>query len=171
MTGVQTCALPILYGIINRFDFKKLAAFAKTSIQFKLYLNTFAVMVFKEFLTVSGAINALPEFFEKLPVPSFVVFMLIFFFGSMVSGSTTIVGLCLPVAMVTVPGAGLPLVCLLMGTTYAAMQMSPTHVCLTLTAEYFGVSLGTIIKKTLPAVATTVVFAVCYYLIWSMFAV
>ena len=74
----------------------------------------------------------------------------------------------MPVAMAAVPGAGLPLVCLLMGTTYAAMQMSPTHICLTLTAEYFDISLGDLIKKTMPAVATTVIFAVIYYLGWTM---
>ena len=158
----------VLYIVCNRFRISQLTGYLKSSLQFKLYLNTFAVMILKEFLTVSGAVNALPAFFEKLPIPSFMVFMLIFFFGAMVSGSTTIVGLCLPIAMATVPGAGLALVCLLMGTTYAAMQISPTHVCLTLTAEYFGISLGTIIKKTLPAVATTVVFAVGYYLIWNL---
>ena len=156
-----------VYALTNRFSLKELLIFCRTSLQFKLYLNTFGVMILKEFLTVSDAINALPEFFEKMPIPSFMVFMLIFFFGSLVSGSTTIVGLCMPLAMATVPNAGLPLVCLLMGTTYCAMQMSPTHVCLTLTAEYFGISLGTIIKKTLPAVATTLVFALCYYLIWN----
>ena len=98
------------------------------------------------------------------------MFILIFFFGSIVSGSTTIIGLCLPVAMATVPGAGLPLVCLLMGVTYAAMQISPTHICLTLTAEYFGIPLGTLIRRTLPAAVTTVVFTTCYYLLWTLLA-
>ena len=125
-------------------------------------------MTLKEFLTASGAINALPDFFARLPIPSFMVFMLIFFFGSIVSGSQAIIGLCMPVAMASVPDAGLPLVCLLMGVAYAAMQVSPTHICLTLTAEYFGISLGMLIKKTLPAAATTVVFSALYYLVWIL---
>ena len=125
-------------------------------------------MTLKEFLTASGAINALPDFFAQLPIPTFMVFMLIFVFGSIVSGSQTILGLCMPVAMASIPNAGLPAVCLLMGTTYAAMQMSPTHICLTLTSEYFGISLGELIKKTLPAVVTTVIFTVIYYLAWTM---
>lgn len=158
----------ILYAAVNRFSLKEILPYFTASLQWKLYLNTFAVMILKEFLTVSGAINSLPDFFAVLPIPSFVVFMLIFFFGSIVSGSTTIIGLCLPIAMATVPDAGLPLVCLLMGTTYAAMQISPTHICLTLTAEYFNIPLGTLIRKTLPAVATTVTVTVCYYLIWML---
>ena len=159
----------VAYFLVHRFSFSEITPNFAASLQFKLYLNTFAVMTLKEFLTVSGAINALPEFFAKLPIPTFMVFMLIFFFGSIVSGSQTIIGLCMPVAMATIPNAGLPAVCLLMGTTYAAMQMSPTHICLTLTAEYFDISLGDLIKKTLPAVATTVVFTVLYYLAWTTF--
>ncbi len=165
---VAAAIILVIYALVNKFGPSELMPYFKSSLQFKLYLNTFAVMILKEFLTASGAINALPDFFAKLPIPSFMVFMLIFFFGSIVSGSTTIIGLCMTVAMATVPGAGLPLVCLLMGTTYAAMQMSPTHICLTLTAEYFDISLGTLIRKTLPAVATTVVFSVGYYLVWTM---
>lgn len=165
---VAASLILLLYAFVNKFSLRELLPYFKSSLQFKLYLNTFAVMVLKEILTVSGAINALPEFFAKLPIPSFVVFMLIFFFGAIVSGSTTIIGLCLPVAMAAVPGAGLPLVCLLMGTTYAAMQISPTHVCLTLTAEYFNIPLGKLFRRTLPAVATTVLFSVCYYLVWTL---
>lgn len=168
--AIYTAASIILaaYFMIHKFTFSEVTPNVKSSLQFKLYLNTFAVMTLKEFLTASGAINALPDFFAQLPIPTFMVFMLIFFFGSLVSGSQTIIGLCMPVAMATVPGAGLPLVCLLMGVTYAAMQMSPTHICLTLTSEYFNISLGALIKRTFPAVATTVVFSVIYYLAWIM---
>ena len=157
----------VLYAVAGRFSFRELKPVFAASLQPKLYLNTFAVMTLKEFLTLSGAIHALPDFFARLPIPSFLVFTLIFFFGSIVSGSQTIVGMCLPVAIATVPGAKLPLVCLLMGTTYAAMQMSPTHICLTLTADYFEIPLGTLIRKTLPAVVTTELFAIAYYLTWT----
>ncbi|MBR4866145.1 MAG: DUF401 family protein [Clostridia bacterium] len=157
----------VVYFLIHRFRFGEIKGLFAESLQFKLYLNTLAVMVLKEFLTVSGVISTLPDFFAKLPIPSFLVFILIFFFGSVVSGSSTIIGLCMPVAMATVPGAGLPLVCLLMGVAYAAMQISPTHVCLTLTADYFEIPFGRLIRKTLPAVMTTVAFTVAYYLVWN----
>ena len=157
------------YFFLHRFSPKEITPNFAASLQFKLYLNTFAVMTLKEFLTVSGAITALPDFFALLPIPTFMVFVLIFFFGSMVSGSSAIIGMCMPIAMAAMPGAGLPLVCLLMGATYVAMQLSPTHVCLTLTAEYFGISLGTLVRKTLPAAMTTIVFSIAYYLVWTMF--
>lgn len=165
------CALILIaYFVVNRFTFSEVKPNFAASLQFKLYLNTFAVMILKEFLTVSGAIDSLPAFFSQLPIPTFLVFTLIFFFGSIVSGASAIIGMCLPLAMASVPGPALPLVCLLMSAAYVAAQVSPTHICLTLTADYFGVSLSTVIRKTLPAVLTTIVFAIGYYLIWTMLA-
>ena len=73
------------------------------------------------------------------------------------------------VAMATVPDAGLPLFILLMSTEYLAMQVSPTHICLTLIAEYFDVSLSSMIKQTIPVLISFMVIAIAYYLIMITF--
>ena len=159
----------LAYMLIHRFPVSRLRALLLQSFQWRLYLNTIGIMIFKEFLSVSGAINGLTASISALPLPSWLVFVLTFFFGGIVSGSTAMIVLCLPVAMATVPGAGLPLLVLLMGTVYAAMQVSPTHICLSLTADYFGIPLGTLFRKTLPAVLTTVGFTVLYYLAMTHF--
>ena len=159
----------VCYFFVHKFSFEEIKPYFRSSFQEKLVLNTFAVMIFKEFLTASGAINALPDFFALLPIPTFLVFVLIFLFGTIVSGSTAIIVLCLPIAMASVPAAGLPLLVLLMGVIYAASQMSPTHICLALTAEYFGISLGTLIRKSIPPIMTTFVFAILYYAVWTGF--
>ena len=156
-----------IYAFVSKFSASELILFFRSSLQPKLYINTLAVMILKEFIMASNAIHALPDFFAQFPIPTFLIFTLIFFFGSIISGSQAIISLCLPVAMASVPGPGLPLFCLLMGITYVGMQMSPTHVCLTLIADYFGISFGNLIKKTLPAVLTTVVFTVIYYILWT----
>ena len=96
---------------------------------------------------------------------------MIFLFGTLVAGSLAIIVLVLPVAMATVPNAGLPLLVLLMSTTYTAMQISPTHICLSLVAEHFNVSLGSIIKRTVPLVAVFMVISIAYYLaVTTLFA-
>lgn len=166
----QAAALILVcYFFVHKFNFEEIKPYFRSSFQEKLVFNTFAVMIFKEFLTASGAINALPDFFAQLPIPTFLVFVLIFLFGTIVSGSTAIIVLCLPVAMASVPAAGLPLLVLLMGVIYAASQMSPTHICLALTAEYFGISLGTLVRKSIPPIMTTVAFAILYYVVWTGF--
>ena len=158
----------VVYFFVHKFTFAEIKDYFVSAFQTKLAVNTFAVMVLKEFLTVSGAIHALPDFFVQLPIPPFMIFMLIFFFGTIVSGSQAIISLCSPIAMASVPEAGLPLLMLLMATTYAANQLSPTHICLTLVSEYFEIPLGTLFKRTIPSIATTVLFCVAYYLAWTM---
>ena len=166
-----TAIVLVLYFFVNRFKLSEIKPFFLSAFESKIVFNTFAVMVFKEMLTASGAINALPDFFAQFPIPPFLIFTLIFLFGTLVAGSLAIIVLVLPVAMATVPNAGLPLLVLLMSTTYTAMQISPTHICLSLVAEHFNVSLGSIIKRTVPLVAVFMVISIAYYLaVTTLFA-
>ena len=45
---------------------------------------------------------------------------------------------------------GMPLMVLLMCMCHAASQVSPTHVCLVVASNYFHITLGDLIRKTLP---------------------
>lgn len=165
---VATVAIIVVYFFVGKFKIPEILPFFKTAFERKIVLNTFAVMVFKDILTASGAIDSLPDFFAQFPIPPYMVFALIFFFGAIVSGSLAIVATCLPVAMVTVPGAGLPLLVLLMSLSYAAMQLSPTHICLSIVSDYFHITFGDIVKGTLPLVVTFCVLAVVYYNVWIL---
>ena len=153
------------YFLVHRFSFSEIKPMFKEAVQINQYLNIITIMSFKELLAASGAVDSMTAWFSALPLPSFLVFAIMFFFGSIVSGSTAMIVLCLPLAMATVPDAGVSLLALLMGVAYAAMQLSPTHLCLSLTADYFGISLGRLFRKTLPAVITTVLFTLVYYLV------
>ena len=159
----------ILYYFVNKFTFTEIKPFFKSAFESRIVFNTCAVMIFKELLTASGVINELPAFFAQFPIPPFLIFVLIFLFGTIIAGSLTIIVLVLPVAMATVPNAGLPLLILLMSTTYTAMQVSPTHICLTLISEYFEVSLSSMIKQTIPLLIVFMFIAIGYYLGWTTF--
>ena len=104
---------------------------------------------------------------KRTPNTFVILFVLICFFGSIVAGSLTMTTTMVPVAFAAIPNSGLPLLCLLMCSVYAAMQVSPTHVCLTLSCEHFNVSLGALIKRTIPIVVTFLFVAVLYYLGFS----
>lgn len=159
----------VLYYFVNRFSFTEIRPYFRSAFESRIVFNTCAVMIFKELLTASGVINELPSFFAQFPIPPFLIFVLIFLFGTIIAGSLTIIVLVLPVAMATVPNAGLPLLILLMSTTYTAMQVSPTHICLTLISEYFGVSLSSMIKQTIPLLIVFMFIAIGYYLAFTTF--
>lgn len=161
---VATAVVLVLYFFVNKFTPAEVMPYFLSAFESKIVFNTMAVMTFKELLMATGSLEALPDFFSRLPIPTFLVFVLIFLVGTLVAGSLTMVATVLPIAMATIPGAGLPLVVLLMSTTYVAMQVSPTHICLSIVAEYFNVSLGDIIKRTVPLLCVFMLIAVGYYL-------
>lgn len=162
--GVVTVACYFVY----RFKLKELPGIAKWAFEPVLICNTYLIMIFKEFITHTGVIAALPELFSHLPIPSFLIFSLIFFFGSLVSGSTAIIAICTTMAFAAIPGGGMPLMVLLMSSTYAAMQMSPTHVCIFVVMEYYKTSFGAIVRKTLPVIGVFYVFLIAYYLLLTL---
>ncbi|WP_455581486.1 DUF401 family protein [Dysosmobacter sp.] len=153
----------LLNMLVGKFKWGELTPFFVSAFEPKLMLNTALIMMFKEVLAATGVITALPNFFAELPIPTFLVFALIFFFGSIISGSQAIIVLCMPMAMATATTGGLALFVLLMCMTYAAMQISPTHVCLAVCAEAYGVTLGALIRKTIPLVGTFCLVALGYY--------
>ncbi len=113
----------------------------RTAFEPIIIFNTILIMMFKDIITYTGVIHELPVFFGGLPIPLPMVFALIFFFGTIISGSNAIIPLCMPMAMAAMPDAGVPLLVLLMSSAYAAMQVSPTHVCLFIAAECFKVDI------------------------------
>ena len=159
---IVTPVVIVVNFIVDRFTFKEILPMFHTAFEPAIIYNTFLIMIFKDIVTSTGVIHSLPEVFSTLPIPAFFVFILIFFVGTVISGSNAIIALCMPMAMAAVPGAGLPLVIALMCTAYAAMQVSPTHICLFVATEYFKVSIGALIRRTLPVIACFMVIVVGY---------
>lgn len=164
--AVLVCIL--LNALVGRFRWAELKPFFASAFEGRLVVSTLLIMMFKEVLAATGVISSLPGFFAALPIPSFLVFALIFFFGSIVSGSQAIIVLCMGMAMATVTQGGLALFVLLMCMTYAAMQLSPVHVCLAVCAEDYQISLGALIRKTLPLVLSFCLISFGYFALLSL---
>lgn len=161
----------ILNVFVNHFKIKELVPFFRSAFEPRLLVSTWLLMIFKELLTETGVIMKLPEFFSTLPIPVFMVFVLIFLFGTVVAGTQAMIVLCMPMAMEAVSAGhtGLALFTLLMCISYVAMQISPTHICLVMCAEDYKVPLGTMVSKTIPMVLLFTGIAVAYYGVLSLF--
>lgn len=163
------CAISaVLYFFVNRLSFRSIIPYFRSAFEWNIMSNIVVVMFFKNVLAESGVINLLPEAFRKLPLPLPIVFALIFLVGSVIAGSNGIIAMCAPMAYATMPDGGMPLMVLLLCSSYIAMQVSPVHVCLTLIAEYFHTSLGAIVKKTIPVLGLFVVFLIPYYYLLTL---
>ncbi|MEF9990458.1 MAG: DUF401 family protein [Romboutsia sp.] len=159
---IATPIVVLINYCIDKFKIKEVSPMFKSAFEIVIISNTVLVMVFKDIITYTGVINQLPDFFGQLPIPISLVFALIFFFGTIVSGGNAIISLCMPMAMVSVPDAGVPLVVLLMCFSYAAMQVSPTHVCLFIATEYFNTGILDLIKRTIPLILVFSTIVILY---------
>lgn len=158
----------IMAAVYYRFNPVELCIMARRSIEVNLLANTFLVLVLKEFIAYTGVLTLLPEVLSGLQVPGYLVFALMFFAGSLISGTNGIIALGTPLAFAAIPG-GMPLMVLLMCMCHAASQVSPTHVCLVVAAEYYHITLGELIRKTLPVALTFAVLMIGYYNILILF--
>lgn len=159
------CISIILVAIVYRFTLDELKEMIVSAFEKKMLLNTFFVLIFKEFLGFSGVLQELPVALNGLPIPMFLIFVLLFFFGGLISGSAGIIALGTPLAFSSILDGGVSLMILLMCVCHAANLLSPTHVCLVVASEYYDVSLGSLIKKTIPASCILVASAIIYYLL------
>ena len=80
--------------------------------------------------------------------------------GTIIGGSQAVVALCMPIAMTAIPDEGLPFLAMLMGAVWAAMELSPTHVCAFVAADYYHTAFADLVAKAMPSV---ILFAaLCY---------
>lgn len=145
------------------FNLKEIRPFFLSAFEPKIIVNTMLIMIFKGILTYTGVISLLPDLFSSLPVPTYLAFALIFFIGTIIGGSTAIIVLCLPLAFAAIPDGGAALMMLLMSSSYCAMQISPTHICLALVTDYFKTSMGDLLKRTLPVILIFFAAVILYY--------
>ncbi len=147
---------------VYRFALKDLARMCKSAFELKILLNTFLVLVLKNFIIHVGMLDALPGMFAALPVPAYLIFAVLFFVGGIISSTNGIIAMGTPLAFAALDG-GVPLMVLLMCACHAASQISPTHVCLVVAADYFKVPLGDLIRKSIPGAIAFFVLMIGYY--------
>ena len=157
--------------IVYRLSLKEVLDFAKTSVEWRIIFNTIILMMFKNILTYTGAIGKLPDLFAGSAIPQFAAFGIIMFLGTIISGANSMIVLLIPLAFASIPHAGAGLLVYLMALSYAAMQISPTHICLAIITEYFQVSWGQLMKKTIPVIVVFVVILTGYYVLLSGFGI
>ena len=164
--GMDTC-LAVFVSILAsalllRFSASELRPMFKSALEPRILLSTWLVLVFKEFIAETGALLALPRAMAALPLPAWLIFAILLFLATLVGGQNSAIALGAPLACAVLPG-GVPLAVFLTGITHAACQVSPVHVCLTVAAESFHISLGQLIRKTLPAALIFCAFTAVYY--------
>ena len=112
------------------------------------------IMIFKRILETTGAIMVIPGFFTELGVhPLVILFFIPFLIGILTGITSAVVGIGFPVLLpfiVTQGEVNLNYAMFAFVGGYMGHMLSPMHLCLVVTNDYFKADVGKIYKMLIP---------------------
>ncbi len=131
----------ILFMIIYKFNLSEIAESFKKGFSLNLILLIFGIFYFKDILEFTDSAKSFPEFFMALHINNLITLMVLPFFIGLLTGITHgFVGITFPI-LSSIFGAGeninLDYVSIAFLFGFIGVLLSPFHLCLVLTKEYF----------------------------------
>jgi hypothetical protein len=124
----------------------------------------FGTMLFKFTMENSGAVGRLSAYFTELGIPLLPVFVVLPFATGLLTGITVgFVGSTFPLLISLAGGAHLQQITLAFASGFIGVLLSPVHLCLVLTREYFKADMWGIYRKTIPACGIVMASAFAVY--------
>jgi len=163
-------ALAIVVAILtvtNKMRPAEILAMARHGAAPSVITLIFGIMLFKNTMGATGAVQGISEYFISSGVPLMPTLIAIPFAAGILTGITVgYVGATFPF-LVSLPGGGSPeAIVLAFAAGFVGVLLSPTHVCLLLTREYFHASMLGIYKRmAAPAAVLMALGAALYFLI------
>ncbi|MEL7563780.1 MAG: DUF401 family protein [Dehalobacterium sp.] len=137
-------------------------------IKIKTIMLIFTVMIFKQVLEDTNAVAGLPQLLAQLPIPSYFVFMAINFLVAVMTGHmVATVGIGFPLALAAM-GSGFDLhtAIFLFIAGFTGQMITPVHLCLTLTVNFFKADLNKVMKMLIGPEAALLAVALTVYSIF-----
>jgi integral membrane protein (TIGR00529 family) len=155
----------LLFGL-TRIGVKKFPMLAWRAIDFKLIGTVYAVLVFKDIILVSGAVDQLSTVFQSWGIPPIALFIFIPMLIGWLTGIThSYVSVAFPLLL---PFFGDPIDMAKVQLAYAfgfiGVLFSPVHLCLVLSTKYFNADINKVfVKLILPSLTLAIVSFAIYY--------
>jgi len=145
--------------ILYRYSSNQIFAALRYGFSWDVIVMIVGIVLFKETMEASGAVKNLGRFFIEHGIPLLPVYCLLPFVAGLLTGHTVgFVGSTFPL-LISIGDQTLPaLISLAFASGFIGVLLSPVHLCLILTKEYFKADLSGIYRKTIPASA--IVFAI-----------
>lgn len=159
----------LLFLIVKRIGPSQWWPVLKDSFPLHTFSALFGVMVFKHIMEDAGAVNQIPQALSMLGLPPMVVAFAVPMLVGLLTG-TAAAALALSVPLVAPLLAGGPLEELAAGVWlfvggFSGVLLSPLHLCLALTREYFEANWGPIYRRIAPSVALVAAVALVLVLL------
>jgi len=164
-----------LFLAVNRVPWRDVAKLARATFQPSMILLVYGVLAFGHMLDAYGAARELPRVFAEWGVPSLVLLFAVPLVVGLLTGyMPAAVGICFPVLVpliVDATAAGPAIHYGRMAFAYAGglfgVLLSPVHLCLVLSREYFKADLGLVYRGLFRMMAFLAVVALGALLLWE----
>jgi integral membrane protein (TIGR00529 family) len=144
----------VFFGLVKRLRAGRWLQMIKCAMSPEIVVLILAVMIFKKLITVSGAIQAIPGSLAQAGIsPIFAVLAVPFAVGILTGMTSAFIAISYPVLLsfLTPQGVDYGYMMLAYGAGFMGVMLSPVHLCLVVTKDYFKVSFSEIYKVLLPA--------------------
>lgn len=134
---------------INKLSLKMLKEIIRNYVDLSVVILIASIMIFQRMLQVSGGMEVIPEVFAKLGIHPFIILFSIPFFIAIITGiSSAAIGIGLPILLPIIVQGEVNLYYAMLTYTGAFMgiMLSPVHLCLVVTRNYFKSDLNQIYK-------------------------
>jgi len=162
---VIAAMIPILYLMKRPVGIRDIFVGA---MDLKLFMNIICILYFIQLLDVTGVLQSIIGAFEgsTLPVPV-IIACTSFVIGVLTGMSQGHVAIVMPIVAGLMPGS-LDLVGVAMVFGVAGQMVTPTHVCLTITVDYFKADFFRTLKPVVLAeLAVLTIFSAYTWLTWA----
>jgi integral membrane protein (TIGR00529 family) len=166
-------ALPLtLIGIVlyQKVNLKTFGSLILKSLTFEIVSLIFGIMIFKKIIEGSGAVQVIPQTLISWGLPSvFLVAVIPFIVGLLTGMTTAFIGISYPILLGFLSNSGVNFgnAMLLYAAGFTGVMLSPVHLCLVLSREYFKAEWGKtyrlIILPSLLVLATAIILNLLGY--------
>lgn len=170
LLGVEPAlAFPLTLALLilqQRFRPSELKMPLKYGLDPRILFLLYAIMVFKSVIEATGSARALFDDLTMLGVPFSVVLIVLSFMLALAGGlSIAFAGLAFPLLAPIITRVGWPGLFLAYTSGMVGLLLSPLHLCLVLSSEYFGAELSKVYRYVLPPVVGVEVIALLIFLV------
>ena len=140
--------------VIRKVSLKDMGKMIKRSFSLDIVILILGVMIFKKLITVSGGIEVIPQSLSNFGIsPVFAVCLVPFIVGILTGMTSAFVGISYPILFFFLAPNGVNYgnVMLACASGFTGVMLSPVHLCLVLTKDYFKASFRKVYLLILPA--------------------
>lgn len=154
-------AVTLIFLVTSPLDWRERWQSVKEGFSWRTILLLVSVMIFKGMLEASNALTVLPNSFQQLGLsPLFLLFSVPFLVGLLTGVNQAYIGISFPLLLPFMgqPSPDLSLAMFAYVSGFMGVLLSPVHLCLSLTKDYFNADFAKIYKLLIKPVLLIVLF-------------